>query len=210
MRFQTVKQAIVDTLTADAAGRYITVGSQKQSKAAEQLLTPRVAVYYQSGEFDPVSVNGYGGSVQHNTTFIVEISVATKAKVDLSILNSSSATEAQKASALTAVISASDEADEVLDQAYSDVFNVIMDGRNIDFGLAQYEVQDRLVPSFRKDSPHPQGEYLTLTGRMEVTLSVEEELLGDTGTPGVAFDTQLDIQDDQGDNAGASGDLGGT
>lgn len=208
MQFRTVKQAIIDTLEADAAERYEVVGSQKQSKGSNEILTPRVTVYYQSGDFPESSAGRYGSPVEHNATYRIELSVSAQGEADLSVLNTST-DPAVLSAALAAMFEASDKADEILDQAFDDVYQVLMAGKNIDYGLEQYTVQDRWVNNYQKDNPLPRGEYVVLTGNCQLTVSLSEELLSETGTAGVAYDTTVDIKDDQGDNAGASGNLGG-
>lgn len=202
MKFQEVKSNIVSILSAAEAGRYITVGSQKQSKGAtENENLPRVVVFLQSDSF-PKSSSNYQVNKQSEADFVIEFTVIEFTEVDLSVLNNPAATPAQLSAALSAAKVASDRADDAMDQVFSDVWNVIMDALNYDLGLPVGEVTDRFIDSFQKGDVLKEGQYVALSAQCRLTCNINEEVNGDTGTPIVSNDTTINIDEDQGDNMG--------
>lgn len=210
MQFRTLKDSIVTILGNAEAGRYTTVGFQRQSSSGDEINAIRkVAVYFQSGEF-PKSSGRYTGTVMHDTSFTIELSVAAAAKIDLAILNNDASTPAEKATALAALQESAKLADDDWDELLDIVFQVLMDARNVDLGLSEGDVSNRWIPRAQKDSPVPQGEFVMLTGRVTLDARVAEEVVGDTGTTGDVYDVTLQQDGDPNLNTGAAGDLGGT
>lgn len=208
MKFREIKAAYTTLLDSQSSGNFDVIGYQRQSKSSNEfskLVTP----YYYSGDFPKSSTGIYGSNVEHNVTLMVELSVSVKAQMDLTVINDPSATSTERAAAITAMQDGAALADQALDELFDLVFQITMDPRNAYFGLSGNYFADRFIENFQKDSPLPQGEEVILTGRFQLTCSCEEELGGETGTAGTAYDTTVNIEDDQGNNAGASGTLGG-
>ena len=208
MQFQAVRDAIETTLNTDAATRYQVVGYQVQGTSAEERITPTVAVYYGAGAF-PKSGGSTAGPNKHDTTFRLEFTAVALPEGDLATLQDENATPAQLAVALASFQNAAREADRVLDQLFSDVYGVIMDARNELFGLAVGAVSSRWVGSINKDNPVPKGEMVMLTGSAQLTCTVEETVLGETGLAGIDFDTVIDLDGDDVEQTGITGSLGG-
>lgn len=210
MAFRTLKDSIVTILGNAEAGRYTTVGFQRQSSAGDEInASRRVAVYFNSGEF-PKSSGRYTGTVMHDTTFTIELSVAAAAKVDLSTLDNPASTAPQRAAALAALQESAKLADDDWDELLDIIFQVLMDARNVDFGLSVGDVSNRWIPRAQKDAPVPRGEFVMLTGRVTLEARVAEEVVGDTGTPGTDYDVTIEQDGDPNLNTGAAGTLGGS
>lgn len=201
MQFQTVRDAIEATLVADAATRYQVVGYQEQASSAEERIVPTVAVYYGSGDF-PKSGGSIAGPNKHDATFRLEFTAAARAKGDLATMQNDLATEAQLAAALTSFQNAALAADRIIDQLFSDVYGVIMDARNEFFGLTVGDLSSRWIGQINKDNPVPKGETVVLTGSAQLTCTLEETVLGETGTPANEFDTVIDIDGDDVEQTG--------
>ena len=208
MEFQTIKTAIKTILAAGQSTNYETNIGQKQSRGASEMLIPRVAVFYESGSF-PKGSGSVQSAKKHNATYRIEISVAVQNVGDIATLNNDAATGPQKAAALSAFIDLAEKADDAWDQAFADVYQVIMAANKRDLDLAVGTAIDLWLDSPQKGSPLDKGQLLVLVGSCIITVSMEEVVTGITGTPGTSFDITTDIVDDQGDNAGASGTLGG-
>lgn len=208
MVFQTVKTALETTLKNEAANRFDVVGYQVQSKSSE-VFTKRLTVFYRGGNFPLSSSGRYGSPIEHNMEFELEFTVFTVAEMDLSVMENPSSTADMKAAAIAFMQDAGKIADDLIDQFFSDVWNIIMSAENPFFGMDPYAVQDRWIEDIQKDSPVPTGEYFILTGRSRLTCSVCETPNSETGTTATTYDTTVNIQDDPNDNAGASGTLGG-
>jgi hypothetical protein len=209
MTFEDVKTAIINILSAAAPGTYQVTGSKKQSKGAnENLDLPRVTVYYQAGNF-PKSASNYQAEKDHNATYQIEFTVIVQSYVDLSVLNNPSSTALQIKAALEAIPDLSDQADKKMDEIFGVVYQVLMAADKYDLDLPVGTVVNRWIDNFQKDNPLPRGEYLILTGNCNLTCRMEEIVTGVTGVTGNAYDITTDIEDDQGNNAGASGNLGG-
>lgn len=201
MQFQAVRDAIETTLDTDAAGRYQVVGYQVQASSAEERMVPTIAVYYGAGEF-PKAGGSIAGSNKHSATFRLEFTAVAQSEGDLVTLQDDGATPAELATALASFQNASRAADRILDQLFSDAYGVIMDARNELFGLAVGSLSSRWVGTIAKDTPIPRGESVMLTGSAQLTCTVDEEVLGEVGTPGTEFDTTVDIDGDDVEQTG--------
>lgn len=211
MYFRTVKSSIVNNVLGPAeAGRFQTVGFQRQAKSADEVLdeSRMVQVYYSAGD---ISKQGgrLTGPVQHDITYRVDMTVAKAAEGDLSLINNPAATAPQIAAALLAFQEASDLADDSLDELFDAVYQILMDARNYDMGMSKGVVANRWVDQIQKDQPVPRGEYVVLTGSMLLKLRVVEQITGDTGTPGTDYDVVVDLEGDDIEKTGVAGTLGG-
>ena len=201
MQFQTVRDAIENTLNADAASRYQVIGYQVQGSSAEERAIPTVAVFYGSGDF-PRSGGSIADANKHEATFRLEFTATTPSKGDLATLQDDNATEVQLATALATFQNAARDVDRIIDQLFSDVYGVIMDARNELFGLPVGAVSSRWVAQINKDNPVPKGEVVMLTGSAQLTCSMEEQVLGEEGTAANEFDTTVDIDGDDVEQTG--------
>ena len=201
MQFQAIRDAIESTLDTDAATRYQVVGYQVQGTSAEERIIQTVAVFYGSGSF-PKTGGSIAGPNKHDATFRLEFTVVAASEGDLATLQNETATEMELATALATFQNAAREADRMLDQLFSDVYGVIMDARNETFGLDIGAVSSRWIGQINKDNPVPKGEVVMLTGSAQLTCTMEEEVLGETGTPGTEFETVVDIDDDDTERTG--------
>jgi len=209
MTFRTVKTALKTILEDNAGTNYQVVGGQRQSKAAVNIVDlPLVQLFYESGSF-PKS----GGSMQtdkkHDASFRAEITVAKNSEVDLSVLTNPASTAPQIAAALAAMPDLSDECDDAWDKAFDDVYQVLMDARNHDLDLPNFAARDMWIDQVQKGQPLPKGQSLVLPGSIIISITMTETVSGLTGTLGTTFDITTNIKDDQPDQAGSEGTLGG-
>jgi len=197
MNFITIKNSITNILGLAESGRYRTVGFQRQTRAAEEVKgnNRQVTVFFSRGDF-PKSSGRNTGPVQHDITYRIELIVSSAAKMDLSIINNPSSTPEQKAVALAAAHEAAALADELMDELWSIIYQILMDGRNVDMGLSVGTVANRWIDSFQKDEPRTRGKFVVLTGIGILTLRTGEQVSGDTGAPGAnIINTTFDIKD---------------
>ena len=201
MQFQTVRDAIENTLNIDAASRYQVVGYQVQGTSAKERVIPTVAVFYGSGDF-PQSGGSIADANKHEATFRLEFTATAPSKGDLATLQDDGATEIQLATALATFQDAARDVDRIIDQLFSDVYGVIMDARNELFGLPVGTVSSRWIAQINKDNPVPKGEVVMLTGSAQLTCAMEEQVLGEEGTEANEFDTTVDIDGDDVEQTG--------
>jgi hypothetical protein len=195
MNFEVVTAALIRTLGTAAQGRFEVIGYRRQGADAAEL-DRRVQVYYSAGEF-PKSAGRQTGAAQHRMTYNVDLSVSAATQVNLSIINSPSATPTQIAAALAAMQDAAYRADLLMDELTRTVYQILMDGRNFDLGLKVGTVSSRWVDSMRKDDPQPNGVLVVLTGRIQYSCQTVEDVVGDKGllaTGGIR--TVIDIAGD--------------
>lgn len=199
MRFETIRDALVSTLGAAAAGRFTVVSYQRQSSAAEEARGSNcmVQVFYKSGDF-PKSGGSVNGPTEHEIAYDIEFIVSAPASVDLSTLNDSGATAGAKQAALAALQESAAVADRLLDGIFGIVYQILMDARNMDLGLTVGIVKNRWLDSLQKDQPIPQGELVVLTGSARYSCRTQEPVPGDTGTEPttVYYDSSIGINDD--------------
>jgi hypothetical protein len=199
MNFRTIKAALITELGNAEAGRYRTIGFQKQGQAAiENLGNNRsVQVFYQSGQF-PESAGSRDGQVMHDPVYAIQLMVTTEAKADIATINNPASTPVQVAAAIAAMQNAENLADDSIDELIDIIYQVLMDAENIDIGLSVGDVADRWVDSVQKNEPLRRGEYVVLTASMQFTCSCDEEVSGDSGTAGVAIDAEINCEDQDG------------
>ena len=207
MNFRKIKLSITDNVLGPAeAGRYRTIGYQKQNTDIEDVLgnNRTVQVFFSSSDF-PKNASSLQGPFKHEMSYRIELAVAEDSAVNLAALKDENATDADREKAWKSFVEAGDSADESFDELAGIVFQVIMDARNIDLGLPVGDVSDRWVGQIRKDEPEPTGEYVMLTGAMMLTCSTSEEAEGDPGvTVAAIIDTTVDIDGDDVERGGVT------
>jgi hypothetical protein len=194
MQFRTVKAAIVSVLGAAEAGRFRTIGHQSQSQGAETIKGSlrSVRVYYGAGNF-PKNSGSITGPNQHDISFNIELAVSEPTKVDLAVLDNPASTDGQRAAALLAATEADELADASFDELADIVYQILMDARNSEFGL-QDEVANRWVQSINKDQIGRVGGLCTVTGTIQLTLRVAEDIVGDVGVGLEGIDSQIKVE----------------
>lgn len=206
MNFQVLEQSILDNvLEPAAAGRYATVGAQRQTESAKAMNELRkVMVFYTEGNF-PKNAGASYGDVVHDCTFEIVMVVAAAAKVDLSVLNNESASDDDRAAALRAMREPSLDANRAMNELIAIVWQVLMDARNDQLGINPpgdrprlKTVASRWVSQVQKNDPLPEGEYVTLTATMNLTCRIEENIPGedlvDAGDK--TFESDIEINED--------------
>jgi len=203
MTFRTVKTALTDLLGDNAAGRFRVIGYQEQAKATGELKNNDrlVQVYYSDGEF-PKGSGRIRGEKRHDATYQIDLSASAPATGDLSVLESDTATAAQKASAIAAIREASEMADQRIDVLIDLVFNILMDARNEGLLLDNGVISSRWIPGIQKDTIVEKGDLVLKTANLKYTCTVQEPVSGATGNEpdDVIFDAETPI-----DESGESG-----
>lgn len=206
MNFQTLKQSIIDNvLVPGEQGRYVTIGNQIQRKSAEVInANNQVTLYYSEGDIPRAPGQAYG-DLMHNVAFMIELTIAAEAEADISLIDSDTATENEKAKAIRAMTEASVKADEKMDELIAAVFNVLMDARNEQMGINPPAdrpdlkvVSSRWIDQIRKDTPSQDGEYFVLTASMRLSCRIEENITGAdlpaTPAGGAVFDNDIELE----------------
>lgn len=204
MKFRTIKAAVKTLLTDSASSRYTVAGSQRQTKSAEEVIdnSRLIQVYYQRGMFPNRGGSISYGVKDHEITIKISFTVSKAASGDIATLNNSESTAGQIQTAIANIAFASDLCDDSIDELFDIVYQVIMDARNINLGLSADIVSNRWITDFQKDDPLPRGELIVLTGSCNLTCKAAEVVTGETPKTGKIIDTDLEIKDDLGDNAG--------
>jgi hypothetical protein len=182
MNFRKIKDSIVKNILLPAAAGRFTVGdAATQTRSADEhgSAITSVQVYYSIGDF-PKS-GRFTGPTTHEITFKVEMTVARTAVGDILAITGQSSTSDDIAAALASFQAASNVADDAFDSLFEIVYQILMDGRNIDMGLPVGTVSSRWVGNVKKDNPVGRGNMLVLTGSMDLTLKTVEQITGDTG-----------------------------
>lgn len=198
MMFRTVKSAILSVLGDAAADRYRVIGYQKQSKSAVAD-NNLVQVYYSEGAFQK-SGGRYHGEKSHDITIDIDIMVCAKARADLAVLESETATEHQRAAALAAVKNAAELADSGADELIEIIYQILMDARNDGLGLDKGVIASRWIDRIQKDTTIEHGGLVVKTANMKYTCRVSEAVAGDIGNePALAvYDTDIPVDGNTG------------
>lgn len=202
MNFRTIKTALVEILESAEAGRWQTVGAQRQTVSAREALNENrfVRVTYDQGD---LSLTRSAGSTMHKITYLLLFQVSADAKADLSIIDNPGSTPAQIVNALAAKENADERADQQMDELWDLVYQTVMNREIYRLNIDGGKVFDKItVSGFQKGEPEPRGELVSLTAAAQITCNSTEAITGVTPTPGNSIDTTLNINDDTGDNAG--------
>jgi hypothetical protein len=212
MNFETLQTNLVTILGNAAAGRYRVAGFQPKSNDAEEYLDNNrlVSVYFSEGQF-PENMNSIAGSSkQHMATYRIELFVTAGAKGDLATIDNPASTPAQIQTAIANIKDAELLADESWNELCGIIYQVLMDGRNLDLDMPSGTIANRYLDNIRKDRPAEigvargvlGGQFITITGSMDLTCILDEPVLGDTGTAADTIDTVLDIDNDDNERTG--------
>lgn len=201
MNFRTIKSAMVTLLGDQAKSRFQVVGYQRETKSADEFIDndKTIQIYFSDGNF-PKGAGFVRGHKQHDITINLDMSASAAAEADLTILDSTTATAQQKATALLAVREAAEIADIALDELIETVFSILEDARNTDLGLPIGTVANQWIGSIKKDTTLAHGDLVVRTANMKYSCRTEETVLGDTGNePDTAiFDSTLTAGDTDG------------
>jgi len=198
MQFQAVKAAIQATLTAQANGFFLTVGSAQRSTSSDDLqVLPVVQVYFHQTEFDPARGTNRGRK-NGDVTYKVALLIAAPSQGDISTL-SQNPTFSEVAQAIQNMIPANDLADAAFDQLVSDVWNILENPVNIGacFGLGPGAFSNFWISSVQKSAPVTQGEAVVIAGSADITLRLNEIPVSATPVAGNGSDTKLAAAIDQ-------------
>jgi hypothetical protein len=207
MLFRVLKKNLTTILGRAAGGRFKVFGYQQQSISADEVSgdNRRVQVFYGAGEFSKGKAS-LNGPVQHEIDFRVELTVSAAAKGNLAVINNPVSTEQQIQAALASVYTAASRADESMDELIEIVYQILMDGRNIDIGMIglPVAVSDRWVSSIAKGDTVPQGEYVILTANIGFKCQAKEEVPGDIGqeVSQAYFENVVDLDGDNNEKTG--------
>ena len=192
-----LKNALKTILVDSAAGRYQVVGFQRQEKAAEEFKgTNRlVEIYFRTENFSK-SKGRLNGPVSGDVNIAIELTVSAPAEIDLAVIDNPNSTPAQIQTAISQMKEASNIADDSFDELAEIIYQIVMDARNIDLGLNSGTISNRWVGGINKDSPNPRGRLVVLTGTLDFSCTVSEDVLGDTGLPADSISFETEIEND--------------
>ena len=204
MNFETAKANLVTILGDAAAGQYQVVGYQPQGLSGAQVLdNSRIVQVSSQNATLPKDRAGLTGPFDMDTTYIIGLTVSASTKGDLATLDNEASTEGDRATAIAAMILASENADRQWDELARLVIQTLFDGRNVDVGfVAPYPVQGRWIPGWEKDQPKESGQHAVVTGRILFNCMISEIAPGATPTPAGALPMDADLVID-GDTAKA-------
>lgn len=195
MVFEQLRDGLIALLTANQTGRFITVGSQKQSTDATEVkgILRTVQIFYIRGEY-PKGSSAWG-SPSHDVSFNIVYTASSAAQGDKAVLESDGSTESQVQAALLAAQEGESLVDKSIDELRRMVTQILMDPANEDFGLAAGVVSDPWLQNFQKTAPIEKGRLVVLKASETFTANVDETTTGVTGT--TAIQPAIDITNDQ-------------
>ncbi len=205
MNYELVKAAILTTLAANVNGgspsapRFSLEGYQRQSHAAEEVegALRHVSVYYRGGTWPKEDSGWYSGPFTHEARFAVEILLSARATMDLTVIESPTASDAQRMAALAASTEAASRADALWDEVAGIVWGILMDPRNMQLGLTTPIISERWIASTTKAEVVRMGGFVVLSGSMDYTCRFPETAPGETGVTAHDIDHNLKVTTDQ-------------
>ncbi len=177
----TAFDAVVALLGSQAAERFQVIGYQQQKKPAETTIdNPLVQCWIDRAEID-WGRSPRNGPKEHEVGIKIQFTVAQPASVDIATLEDSSSTDAQRATALSNLTSPAVETTTALYAAWSAVFEILDDARNLTFGLAAGAISDKSYSNFKQDEFPPRGGPGILTATSMLEFRVKEAQIGEIG-----------------------------
>lgn len=185
MNFRLIKQAIVDILLASAVlNEYEVITSQRQKSGSKNINDiKKVAVFFISDDFDTNSGTP-NGDVQSNPTFEINLKVSSKG---LLVDENDPAT----------LISSEIIADDLMDEFFDTIYQILMDARNLDLGLPVGTISKRFIKNIRKGDLLTDGDTSTILGSMNLTCQTAESVSGDEGVIGVGASSEMTMNEDE-------------
>jgi hypothetical protein len=204
MNFRLVIDSLIGNVLGPAEkGRFRVIGYQDQKRAAEEVFDclRTVQVFYENGNF-PKSGGRRTGPGQHDIIIAVDLTVSQAVKADLKTINNGST--AEKILALEDMQNAAELAEKSTNELIDIIYNILMDGRNVDLGLSEGIVANRWIERIEKKEVSGQGEYVVLGAVMNLSCRVEETPCGDEGTiiDSPVYDNTIDIDNDDVEKTG--------
>jgi hypothetical protein len=181
MQFRTVKADLVARLEDNATtyGYRVAGYNDNSIDAAELVGDYRLVQIYAKGGQIPKNTSAVNGPVEHVLNLQVDLLAAAVCSVDLSILESETATDADRASALSASTRAAANADDSADELFEAVFQVLMDNRYRDLEMPG-EVADLWVSDWNKGSAIDRGNHVVIPISVTLSIRMMEDLDGST------------------------------
>jgi hypothetical protein len=167
MNFRTIRDNIISILDTASGTSFVVTQGQKQREGSTDINNKKkVSVFFIRNDFkeDTGSVNG---TVQSEPTYQIELKVSAKGK----------ATDLTDPTTLS---SAEIEADNLIDEFFDEIYQILMHADNLDLGMPIGVVNNRYIKSLEKGEPNPSGEKVILVGRADLTLKTTETV-GSTG-----------------------------
>lgn len=175
------KDSYINILGTQTTGIFEVVGYQRQTKSAETInATSLVQVFYDQNSFQKSS-SAITSPKIGDVTLKIEITVSGDAPVDIATLNNPASTPAQRQTALANAKEAAQQASELLESVWSEVWQITNDARNADLGLVSGTVAETWLDQFQRDEPVEQGGFVVVTASAQLSFRIEEPILGLTG-----------------------------
>ena len=174
----TAFNTVVALLGAQAAGRFQVIGYQQQKKPAETIIdNPLVQCFIDSADID-WSRSSRNGPKEHEIRIKIQFTISQPAKADIATLEDEDSTDAQRATALSNLTSPAVETTLALYAAWSAVFEILDDARNLTFGLPTGSISDKSYSEFKQDEFPSRGGPGILTATSFLEFRVKEAQLG--------------------------------
>jgi len=172
---------VVSLLGAQSAGRFNVIGYQLQKKdtgtindnALVQCIIDRASV--------DDNRRSRNGAKIHDCSIKILFTVAQPGMLDIATLQNPNSTALQRSQALQDLLNPAQQAAFKIYSAWSAVFEILDDARNIYFGLPDNSISDKSYSDFALDEPLPRGALGVLTASSILSFRIKEEQLGDLG-----------------------------
>ncbi len=192
MEFENLRDAVIAVFVENEQGLYQTIDKQEQSRSSEQMkgTLRTIQVFVQSTNPEHSSQTEF----ENEVTFGLFLRVAEPSKGDVATLDSPTATPTEKQAALLAIDLGTKRADLSYDALLRIATRVIMSPLNLDLGMDEFTVSNRILKTARKDAPVDHGNLIVLTGSAFITASVTEIMDGATPVAAVQDAIRIDSE----------------
>ncbi len=189
----TALDAVVAMLGAQAAGSFQVIGYQKQKKAAESSIDNVLVQCFIAKARIDWSRCSRNGPKEHEVGIRIQFTVAQPATADIATLTDPISTDGQRTTALSNMTAADMNTSTALYAAWSAVFEILDDARNLTFGLPTGSISDKSYSDFSHDEPMTRGGLAVNTATSILEFRVKEAQLGDAGNEPVTVTNDSDL-----------------
>lgn len=215
MVFMAVKKSVIENILAPNQKNYFRViGYSPPEFGAEEVLNNQrvVGIYYAEGSFERGSLT----RPLHDMMFHFDLMVSADSKIDLAVLERDHPEPVSRetyADALREKQNSEARADELMDELFMIIYQLIMDKRNLQLGLDRFDpplklgLANRRIVKFQKGSTWPKGKLVMLGGQAILKCSANEKLIGasainDIIGGGAKINVDLEVNEDEITKAG--------
>ena len=201
MNFEDIQNAIITTLGNGADGNFRVCGYHNSPEDVENIkdTNASVSVFFVRARISK-GKSSLQGPWQLDGIYNIELSISTCASADIETLADEESTQAQKATALSNITNTRQLANIALGVLIRNVFQIIFNPTNLDFGLTVGKIRNRWIEDIETgEEPKFMGDYLISEATMHLSATWSETVEDEDVEDLEIIDTSLKLDNEPSD-----------